>query len=133
MSIFADEWRACLREQYKFVVAANEQVTLQSLTEVMVQVGFGDDELAQLRVEATIRVEDVPDDFVPDLHVLRSDDKSQMLDEFRPHPLECQCPACVELAFIPHDEDGQPLEVDEEERISLQNKEGDQPRQMSLF
>jgi hypothetical protein len=71
MSIFADEWRACLREQYLYVIRADDQQTLNSLTSVMHEVGFTDSELAELRVTATLHVDDVPDDFVPDLDVLK--------------------------------------------------------------
>ncbi len=69
-SIFDDEWRACLREQYMYVIRTQDKVTERTLIKVMHQVGFGEDELAELRVQATMRVEDMPDDFVPDMDVL---------------------------------------------------------------
>lgn len=70
MSVFADEWRACLREHYMHVVREGDQKTLASLTLVMYEVGFSDDELRELQVRATMRAEDMPDDFVPDMHLL---------------------------------------------------------------
>jgi hypothetical protein len=64
-SIFKDEWRECLRAHYMDVVRRDDQRTLKSLVRVMHDTGFSDDELAELRVRATMRVEDMPEDFVP--------------------------------------------------------------------
>ncbi len=140
MSVFSDEWRACLREQYKHVIRTNDMVTRVSLTDVMVQVGFGEDELARLRLEATLRVEDVPEDFVPDLGILRQEEvtPADEMREFQPHPLECQCPACVEMNLVLHDEEGQPVNMDEmdpEEITELieEDPDFDEPQQLSLF
>lgn len=102
-SIFFDEWIKSLREQYKYVIRNNDQVTLPSLTAVMHDVGFTDDELAQLRVEATMHVDDVAEDFVPDLKVLEPTQAGQ------PHPAECTCPQCIPIDESQYDEDGQPL------------------------
>ena len=108
-SIFFDEWIKSLREQYKYVIRNNDNVTLLSLTEVMHDVGFTDAELAQLRVEATMRAEDVADDFVPDLKILEQPSAGQ------PHPAECTCPQCVPIDESQYDADGQPLEIDPEQ------------------
>ena len=65
MSVFADDWRACLREHYMHVVRTDDRATLPSLTLVMYEVGFSDDDLAELRVLATMRADDMPADYVP--------------------------------------------------------------------
>lgn len=70
MSIFADEWRECLREQYKTVVrgVANQtdtQRNLDTLETVMYEVGFSEAELRDLQRLATMRAEDLPDDYLP--------------------------------------------------------------------
>ncbi len=88
-SVFFDEWIKSLREQYKYVIRNNDQVTLPSLTTVMHNVGFSDDELAHLRVEATMHVDAVGADYVPDLTVLDQPTAGQ------PHPAECLCPQCI--------------------------------------
>jgi hypothetical protein len=136
MSVFADDWRECLREQYKSVVRNEDRVTLQSLTAVMHQVGFTDDELTQLRIEATMRVEDMPDDFVPDMSLVQQPVEEPIIENVA-HPLECQCPQCVELNHIPHDDEGQPLAGDDllefAERQQLEAEDDDAPTQMSLF
>ncbi len=147
MSVFSDEWRKCLREQYKYVVRSNDRITQQSLTEVLESVGFGEEELRHLKVEATIRAEDVPDDFVPDLDILSREDvaapvvaepsTTEVLDFFKPHPLECQCPQCVEMNVIPHDEEGQPIQAESDEELAEILKEkasrDDGPEQLSMF
>lgn len=70
MSVFADEWRDCLREQYKTVVrgVANQtdtQRNLETLATVMYEVGFSEAELRDLQRLATLRADDMPDDYVP--------------------------------------------------------------------
>ncbi|MBZ0292509.1 MAG: hypothetical protein K8L99_08060 [Anaerolineae bacterium] len=70
MNVFADDWRDCLREQFMHVVRSGDDITLPSLTRVMHDVGFTDEELAELRVRATMHVDDVDEDFVPDMDVL---------------------------------------------------------------
>ncbi len=105
-SVFFDEWLRSLREQYKHVVRSNDMVTLPTLTAVMQNVGFGEEELAQLRVEATMHVDDVAEDFKPDM---------QILDPVpAPHPAECLCPQCMTIDEAAHDADGQPVAPDQE-------------------
>jgi len=109
-SVFFDEWIKSLREQYKYVIRNNDQVTLPSLTAVLHDVGFTDDELNHLRVEATMHVDEVGADFVPDLEVLDTPPAGQ------PHPAECLCPQCIPIDESQFDADGQPLEaIDAEE------------------
>lgn len=129
MSIFAEEWRACLREQYKHVIRTEDTITWKSLVQVMHEVGFTEDELAYLRVEATMRAEDVPDDFVPELHLLEHPPALPDEMPFVPHPLECQCPACMELTLLPHDEDGHPVPQDSPDP----DDEADSPHQLTMF
>ncbi|MBK9126011.1 MAG: hypothetical protein IPM16_23185 [Chloroflexi bacterium] len=104
-SPFADEWRACLREHYKHTVRENDRATLATLTGVMINVGFREDELRDLTIEATMRTEDVADDFVPNLDILTPQMENR-------HPAECQCPSCVGENLVPHDAEGQPLTGD---------------------
>lgn len=125
MSIFSDEWRRCLREQYKYVVRNNDNLTKTSLTDVMNQVGFGEAELKQLEIEATMRVEDNPPDFKPNLEMMNPNQAQVQASGFQPHPAECQCPSCVNIDLTPHDEEGQPIPIEEEDP--------DAPSQMSMF
>jgi hypothetical protein len=114
-SPFTDEWRACLREHYKETARANDRETLRTLGGVMNRVGFGEDELRQLYVEATMRADEMPPDFVPNMQDIAglpapSGIAAAPLDNR--HPLECQCPSCTEKNLTPHDRDGQPLTAD---------------------
>ncbi len=107
-SVFHEEWLRSLREQYKHVVRNDDRVTIPSLTAVMSKVGFRESELAQLRVEATMHVDEVGKDFSPDLQILSERKAAQ------PHPAECLCPDCVPVDESKFDAEGQPLVLDPE-------------------
>lgn len=104
-SPFGDEWRRCLREHYKQTVRDNDRATLETLNGVMNQVGFREDELRGLVLEATMRAEDLPDGFMPPLDLLEQPLPNR-------HPAECACPQCVAQDVTPHDDEGQPLTGD---------------------
>jgi hypothetical protein len=70
--IFADEWRECLEAHYMHVIRTKDRVTEPSLTVVMGQAGFNKSELAELRVRATMHIDESGEDFVPDLDVLEA-------------------------------------------------------------
>lgn len=69
-SIFANEWRACLRAHYMHVIRERDTVTERTLVDVLRRVGFTEAELAELRVLATMHVDQVGADFAPDLEAL---------------------------------------------------------------
>ena len=114
-SVFFEEWIRSLREQYKYVVRNQDQVTLPSLTRVLHQIGFTDDELAQLRIEATMRLDDVGADYVADMTIL---DKAKAIQA---HPAECSCPQCIPIDDSQFDSDGQPLVNDDPEQTSRES------------
>ena len=105
-SIFSDEWRSSLRAQYQHVLRTDDKVTLPSLTAVLQQVGFDEDEQRQLRLAATLHVDDVAEDFVPDLEILAEAEPTEA------HPAECLCPDCGPIDESRFDADGQPLPPD---------------------
>ena len=70
-SIFADEWRDCLKAHYSYVVREQDVRTERTLRGVMHNVGFTEEELNELRVRATMHVDDVGAEFVPDLDILQ--------------------------------------------------------------
>ncbi|HEX2622078.1 MAG TPA: hypothetical protein VHL11_18100 [Phototrophicaceae bacterium] len=153
-NIFADEWRECLREHYKNVVRNDRNPrNLESVKKAFLRPNgerppiFAEDELHQLYIEATMRAEDMPDDFLPEMlaEVEAAYDEVQSetapVDDrgFQPHPLECQCPECVEINLTPHNHEGQPLdddalaELDEETRFMAKKNNEPAPTQLSLF
>jgi len=82
-NIFRDEWLECLRAHYMHVIRTNDRVTLPSLTVVMGQAGFNESELAELRVRATMHVDQVGADFVPDMNALESASRVEGHEETR--------------------------------------------------
>lgn len=131
MSVFSNAWRECLREQYKTVIREDDRVTKRSLDTVMHQVGFTEDELKQLIVEATMHMDDVPDDFTPEINMFSPERPAMGAEEpFQPHPLECQCPSCMEEPLTPHDTDGQPIPAED---IDPERPDDDAPQQLSMF
>lgn len=108
-SVFFEEWIRSLREQYKHVVRQDDRVTLPTLTAVMIDVGFREDELAQLRVEATMHVDDIGADHVADMEIL---------EHTLPHAAECLCPVCARTDNSPSDADDQPLPIDPEQETA---------------
>ncbi|MDX2077326.1 MAG: hypothetical protein SFZ02_12905 [bacterium] len=139
MSVFDDEWRDCLREQYKHTIRENHKKNIDSLRVVMNQVGFREDELRELEMRATMHIDDVPDDFIPNLDILDAPAPPPVEaiagteTPFVPHPLECQCPSCINIVLTPHDDEGQPITDPEAIEENIARKEKDSPKQLSLF
>lgn len=131
-SVFGEEWRRCLKEHYKYVVSNQDKQTEETLTPIMEKVGFREDELRQLYLEATMHIDDVPDDFIPDMERVAPESveaSEQAFNEqtFQVHPAECACPSCMDIVLEEgHDEEGQPLEVEDEPNDDI-------PKQKSLF
>jgi hypothetical protein len=130
-SVFGDEWRRCLREHYKYVAKNQDKRTEASLTPIMNRFGFTEDELKHLYIEATMRADQMPDDFVPDMqqHGVENVEVKQTVElSFQVHPAECNCPSCMEQVLeLGHDEEGQPLPKDEEAPKKAK------PKQKSMF
>jgi len=126
-SVFAEEWRECLRAHYTHVVRIQDVSTERTLISIMQEAGFSDEDLANLRLQATMHMDDVDADFQPDPATVEMI-KAQM-QEAEPAPV-----SAVEIT----DEDEEDIEeaVDEEE--SPVNDEyyappDDDPHQLSLF
>ncbi|MCY3833770.1 MAG: hypothetical protein OXG85_12185 [Chloroflexi bacterium] len=105
-SVFHEEWLRSLREQYKHVVRSRDRITLPSLTAVMQNAGFREAELAQLRIEATMHVDDVGANFAADPNILSSSAQTGA------HPAECLCPQCAPVDESGFDAEGQPIAKD---------------------
>ena len=78
-NIFETEWRECLEAHYMHVIRTRDKVTEPSLTHVMHQAGFNASELAELRVRATMHVDDSGADFVPDMDVLEAVEEARII------------------------------------------------------
>lgn len=152
-NIFADEWRECLREHYKNVIQNDKNPrNLESVRKAFLRPNgerpaiFSESELQQFQIEATMRTENMSDDaiqellaeaetaFTPTPEPTLVDDRS-----FQPHPLECQCPSCIQINLKPHDDEGQPLddeavaELQEIAAFEAKKDDPDTPQQLTLF
>lgn len=72
LSPFAGDWRACLQAHYQQVLRNQDHRTEDTLTGVLQQVGFSDAELAEIRLLATIRADEMGPDFVPDFEAVQA-------------------------------------------------------------
>ncbi|MCU0498286.1 MAG: hypothetical protein MUF87_13115 [Anaerolineae bacterium] len=145
-NIFADEWRICLEEHYKHVVQHDPNPNnLLSLKKALLQPNgerppiFTESELADLHLRVTLRADQMPDDYVPEVLLAAPEIPTTITETHDPvgaHPLECQCPSCIQINRIPHDHDGQRLDEDQIaaliEELRTQVPE-DRPQQLSLF
>lgn len=131
-SVFSDEWRRCLEEHYKYVVKNQDKNTEETLTPILERFGFREDELRQLTIDATIRADDMPDDFVPDMELIEPElvqESKTPEPTFVVHPAECSCADCMDIVLEDgHDEEGQPIDEPQEEEIKKVS-----PKQKSLF
>ena len=128
-SIFSEDWRECLRSHYTHVVREQDVKTERTLRGVMHNVGFGDDELNELRVLATMHVDDVGADFVPDLQILEAPVEDEEVvaqtDEMPEAVLAVETP--VDETVI----DDDPVEETDEEEPPQYDASG--PAQLTLF
>jgi hypothetical protein len=51
-SLFFDDWQACLRAHYVYVIRTNDRVTEPSLRQVLLQSGLSENDLEALRQQA---------------------------------------------------------------------------------
>jgi ribosomal protein L12E/L44/L45/RPP1/RPP2 len=127
-SIFAEEWRDCLRAHYTHVVRAQDRLTERTLISVMHEAGFSDEELHDLKLHATMHVDDVGADFVPDAALFEA-----VALPAAPAPeavAEEQTAASAEEQSVPaEDDDPEPPPASEE----YYAPPDDTPRQLSLF
>lgn len=138
-NIFADEWRDCLRAHYMYVVRNSDHVTEPTLRVVMHDAGFSESELAELRVRATMHVDDVGADFVPKLDVLQDSNPAETQTEAvyfvsvpveTDYPLPDTIPDALEESEAPVEEQSQ---TEPESVEAPEDEEPDVPRQLTLF
>jgi predicted component of viral defense system (DUF524 family) len=68
-SIFSQDWRDCLDAHYRDVVQRGDTVTESSLSMILYQLGYREDELKEMKLYATMRTENLQADFIPTLDV----------------------------------------------------------------
>ncbi|MBZ0281544.1 MAG: hypothetical protein K8L97_12465 [Anaerolineae bacterium] len=140
-NVFAEDWLDCLRSHYMHVIRTNDRVTLPSLTIVMGQAGFNESELAELRVRATMHVDDIGADFVPDMDVLESVSQVETEDESSvfavPEIVAEMTELSPETGMVVADESVAELLIEPESALDDFPEESplddDAPKQLSLF
>jgi len=90
LSPFADDRRDTLIAHFKLVMHSHDPSRRQAVIDLMETEGFSKAELSSLYIEATMRMDEVPDDFVPDITMI----EAQREQDEAPHPLECMCTRC---------------------------------------
>lgn len=88
-SIFGDQWRATQIAYFEQMMRTGNAEQRANACQIMRDSGFSDQEINDLYIQATMHLDDVPDDFVPDLEVIES-----LRQAATPHPNECTCPTC---------------------------------------
>ncbi|MBE2267438.1 MAG: hypothetical protein IAE80_04350 [Anaerolinea sp.] len=71
-SPFSDDWRDCLKAHYTHVIRENDTRTEKTLRTVLYECGFSADDLKAWYVLATMHVDDVSPDFVPDAEIVQA-------------------------------------------------------------
>ncbi|MCC6614022.1 MAG: hypothetical protein IT320_11140 [Anaerolineae bacterium] len=126
-SIFAEEWRECLRAHYTHVVRIQDVSTERTLISVMQEAGFSDADLAELRLQATMHMDDVDPDFQPDPATVAMIQASAPKEE----------PPLPPVAEVTDVDDEETDEAEEEETPPVSEEyyapPDDDPHQLSLF
>ena len=66
-SPFSQDWRDCLSAHFRYTVRNHDHATEVTVAQILRETGLTDAQIAELRVTAALRVEDLPDGFTPDL------------------------------------------------------------------
>lgn len=134
LSPFADDWRDCLRAHYQHVLRSQDSLTEHTLIDVLQSVGFSDSELAEMKVLATLRADELPPDFVPDLDLLKAKAVEQ-LQQIAVQPNPEPEPAAFAVAFhetVPEPA-GSATEAAPDEQEEAPDYHSDGPEQLSMF
>lgn len=88
-SPFGEAWRDSLREQFKRVARTGSPQRLEDMIALLTRQGFSQEEINALYIRATMRTDDLPEDFTPNADILALKRK-----EIAEHAAECTCPRC---------------------------------------
>jgi hypothetical protein len=64
-SLFFEEWRSCLHAHYLYVLRTGDTITEPTLRQVLLNTGFTEDDVAEMRAEAEALGWLEPDDALP--------------------------------------------------------------------
>lgn len=66
-SIFYEDWRECLKSHYTHVISHNDHVTEPTLHNVLLRVGFTEEEIKEIAIRAKMRDVDASPEDLPGL------------------------------------------------------------------
>ncbi len=66
-NIFSQDWRDCLRAHYMHVIRTNDSVTEPTLHQILLNVGFSEDEIKEMAIVARMRDTDATPGELPGL------------------------------------------------------------------
>lgn len=89
-SPFDEEWRESLAEQFKHAARLEGKTRRDALRQMLHELGFSEGQLRDLYIDATMHIDDLNADFLPDLDMIEH--RRHRLE--KNHPLECACPTC---------------------------------------
>jgi hypothetical protein len=113
-SIFFDEWQACLRAHYKYVVCAHDPITEPTLRRVLLQTGVSEDEILALQDEARAGDEECFDE---EIAFDAEPEPFEVIEVIPPEPVEEDEPN--EPEGDPGDESDQPWPPQGPQQLSL--------------
>ena len=108
-SPFTNDWFESQKAHYQRCVIEDNQTALKTLVPLLTSLGVGEEELRLWRITATMHVDNAPD--------------FSISFNQNSHPMECNCPSCLDINSVPHNKDGQPLSSDEVSEI-IQSTQG---------
>jgi hypothetical protein len=131
-SPFSDDWRDCLRAHFAYTVRMQDVRTEHTLSAVMQEIGFSEAEMRELRVRATLRTEDVPPDFVPDLQALAEQSPPEAARVFAVAAVPEALAEAVQEELLELEEESV-IDPDEVQEAAAPPPSPDEPQQLSLF
>lgn len=87
-SPFADDWHAAQEQHFQHILRTGDAGARRDAIALMQQAGYDEAAIQALYIRATMHMDDIPPDFVPDMEVI------EKLREVQ-HPQDCTCPGCT--------------------------------------
>lgn len=70
VDIFGNDWRDCLKAHFMYTIKVGDTLTTESLAGLLLSANIPESVLAELRVRATMHVDEVGKNYEPDLGIL---------------------------------------------------------------
>lgn len=120
-SPFSEDWRDCLKAHYTHVIRTNDVRTEKTLRTVLHECGYNDAQINEWYVLATMHVDDVDPDFVPDLELVQAEAAPVMVavPEMPPAPVAAVIEEPPPEEAVEEEDDTPPHDPDGFQQMSL--------------